>query len=277
MFWLFAVFIPSCGLTHVVGIWNLYNNDYAAEATIKAITAAANVPTAILLWPLLPRMLAIPSPSMLQRKIEELGEARADRDRLLEELRTVAAQRERNEAALVQANKMEAAGQLTGGIAMTSTMLQPISGNMELIALAPEQSDKVARWATNASHAAERSTKLTGQLLTFSRPQRLEARPIPVAALLDGMIELLRNSVGPTIDLTVVTATDRGSVRSDPTQLELAILNLAINGRDAMPAGRAIRVVARRHDPDLIAIDVIDEGVGMPAGVAARARSLLHH
>lgn len=122
MFWLFAVFILSCGLTHVVGIWNLYNNDYAAEATIKAITAAANVPTAILLWPLLPSMLAIPSPSMLQRKNEELGEALADRDRLLEELRTVAAQRERNEAALVQANKMEAAGQLTGGIAMTSTI-----------------------------------------------------------------------------------------------------------------------------------------------------------
>ena len=156
-------------------------------------------------------------------------------------------------------------------------MLQAISGNMQLIALAPEQSDKVARWATNASHAAERSTKLTGQLLTFSRPQRFEARPIPVAALLDGMTELLRNSVGPTIDLTVVPATGRGSFRSDPTQLELAILNLAINGRDAMPAGRAIRVVARRHDPDLIAIDVIDEGVGMPAGVAARARSLLHH
>ena len=107
-------------------------------------------------------MLAIPSPSTLQRKNEELGEALADRDQLLEELRTVAAQRERNEAALVQANKMEAAGQLTGGIAMTSTMLQAISGNMELIALAPEQSDKVARWATNASHAAERSTKLTG-------------------------------------------------------------------------------------------------------------------
>ena len=101
MFWLVAVFILSCGLTHVVGIWNLYNNDYAAEATIKAITAAANVPTAILLWPLLPRMLATPSPSMLQRKNEKLGEALAVRDRLLEELRTVTAQRERNEAALV--------------------------------------------------------------------------------------------------------------------------------------------------------------------------------
>src|SRR4028118_841004 len=71
MFWLFAVFILSCGMTHVMGIWNLWNGDYAAEAAIKAITAVASVPTAALLWPLLPKMLAIPSPSMLQRKNDE--------------------------------------------------------------------------------------------------------------------------------------------------------------------------------------------------------------
>ncbi len=272
MFWLFALFILSCGLTHVMGIWNLYNGDYAAEATIKAITAAASVPTAILLWPLLPKMLAIPSPSMLQRKNDELAEALAERDRLLEEVRHAAEQRERAEAALVQANKMEAVGQLTGGIAHDfNNLLQAISGNLELIALAPQQSDKVARWAANATQAAERGTKLTGQLLTFSRHQRLEARPIPVAALLDGMTELLRNSVGPTIDLKVETAADLGAVCSDPTQLELAILNLAINGRDAMPGGGVIRVVARRHDTGQVAIDIIDTGVGMPEDVAARA------
>jgi hypothetical protein len=98
MFWLFALFILSCGFTHVMGIWNLWNGDYAAEATIKAITAAASVPTAILLWPLLPKALAVPSPSMLQKKNGELADALAERDLILEQLRSAVAQRERAEA-----------------------------------------------------------------------------------------------------------------------------------------------------------------------------------
>ncbi len=248
MFWLFALFILSCGLTHVMGIWNLWNGDYAAEATIKAITAAASVPTAVLLWPLLPKMLAIPSPSMLQKKNDELAEALAHRDRLLEELRHEAEQRARAEAALLQANKMEAVGQLTGGIAHDfNNLLQAISGNLELIQLAPDKPEKVARWAGNAAQATERGTKLTGQLLTFSRQQRLEARDIEVAPLVEGMTELIRNSVGPTVDLEVEVAEDIGAVRSDPTQLELAILNLAINARDAMPGGGRLTVKAERQ------------------------------
>jgi signal transduction histidine kinase len=271
MFWLFALFILSCGLTHVMGIWNLWNGDYAAEATIKAVTAAASVPTAVLLWPLLPKMLAIPSPSMLQKKNDELAEALADRDRLLSELRHEAEQRAKAEAALVQANKMEAVGQLTGGIAHDfNNLLQAISGNLELIQLAPGQPDKVARWARNASQATERGTKLTSQLLTFSRQQRLEARDIDVATLIGGMTELIRNSVGPTVDVVVEAPEGVGSVCSDPTQLELAILNLAINARDAMPSGGRLSVAAERCGED-IAISVSDEGVGMPPEVVERA------
>lgn len=271
MFWLFALFILSCGLTHVMGIWNLWNGDYAAEATIKAITAAASVPTAVLLWPLLPKMLAIPSPSMLQRKNEELAAALAERDQLLQELKAEAEQRRRAEAALVQANKMEAVGQLTGGIAHDfNNLLQAISGNLELIQLAPDKPDKVARWAGNAAQASERGAKLTGQLLTFSRRQRLEARELEVAALIGGMTELVRNSVGPTVDLAVDVEEEIGSVMSDPTQLELAILNLAINGRDAMPSGGRLTVRARREG-EFAAISVVDQGVGMPPEVVERA------
>src|SRR4028119_212894 len=128
-------------------------------------------------------MLAIPSPSMLQRKNDELAEALADRDRLLAELKTEAEHRKRAEAALVHANKMEAVGQLTGGIAHDfNNLLQAISGNLELIQLAPDKPETVARWAANAIQATERGTKLTGQLLTFSRHQRLEARNIDVSA-----------------------------------------------------------------------------------------------
>ena len=272
MFWLFALFILSCGLTHVMGIWNLWNGDYAAEATIKAITAAASVPTAILLWPLLPRALAIPSPSMLQKKNDELAVALAERDAVLEQLRAEVMQRERAEAALVQANKMEAVGQLTGGIAHDfNNLLQAISGNLELIQLAPDNKEKVTRWASNASQAAERGTRLTGQLLTFSRRQRLEAADVDVGGLLRGMSELLRNSVGPTVELEVEVAPDLGTVRSDSTQLELAILNLAINGRDAMPSGGQLRVRAEPAGPDHIAIHVIDKGVGMTPDIVQRA------
>jgi signal transduction histidine kinase/CheY-like chemotaxis protein len=271
MFWLFALFILSCGMTHVMGLWNLWNGDYALEAVIKAITAAASVPTAILLWPLLPKMLAIPSPSLLQRKNEELAEALAERDRLLAELQSEAEQRQRAEAALVQANKMEAVGQLTGGIAHDfNNLLQAISGNLELIALAPDKPEKVARWASNAAQATERGTKLTGQLLTFSRRQRLEAKTVNVAGLIDGMTELLRNSVGPTVDLAVEADADVGAVCSDPTQLELAILNLAINARDAMPSGGLLEVKAERRG-DRVAIVITDHGVGMPPEVVERA------
>lgn len=271
IFWLFALFILSCGMTHVMGIWNLWHGDYALEATIKAITAAASVPTAILLWPLLPKLLAIPSPSMLQRKNDELAEALASRDSVLAQLRAEVVQREKAEAALVQANKMEAVGQLTGGIAHDfNNLLQAISGNLELIGLVPGDSDKVSRWAANALQATERGTKLTGQLLTFSRQQRLEARTIDVAQLIGGMTELLRNSVGPTVDLEIAPGASLGTVRSDPTQLELAILNLAINGRDAMPYGGKLKVVARRVG-EQVAISVIDSGVGMPPEVVERA------
>jgi signal transduction histidine kinase len=272
MFWLFALFILSCGLTHLMGIWNLWNGDYAAEATIKAITAAASVPTAILLWPLLPRALAIPSPSMLQKSNDELAAALAERDIILEQLRSEVAQRERAEAALVQANKMEAVGQLTGGIAHDfNNLLQAISGNLELIQLAPDNKDKVARWAANASQATERGTRLTSQLLTFSRRQRLEATDIDVAKLVRGMSELLRNSVGPRVELEIEVGPDLGLVRSDPTQLELAILNLAINGRDAMPSGGRLLVRAARDASDRIAIWIVDQGVGMTPEIVERA------
>jgi CheY-like chemotaxis protein/anti-sigma regulatory factor (Ser/Thr protein kinase) len=128
----------------------------------------------------------------------------------------------------------------------------------------------VARWAENAAQATERGTKLTGQLLTFSRRQRLEARNVDVGGLIAGMTELLRNSVGPTVDLKVEAAAEIGAVCSDPTQLELAILNLAINARDAMPSGGPLEVRAERRG-DQIAITVVDCGVGMPPEVVERA------
>src|SRR6476469_3211937 len=83
VFGLFATFILSCGLTHLMGIWNLWHGDYGLEALIKALTALASVPTALVLWILLPKALALPSPAMLHEKNDALGAALAERDLLL--------------------------------------------------------------------------------------------------------------------------------------------------------------------------------------------------
>ncbi len=271
MFWLFAVFILSCGMTHVMGIWNLWHGDYGTEALIKAVTALASVPTALLLWPLLPKALAIPSPSQLQRKNDELAALVAERDLALGQLRAEVAQRERAEAALVQSKKIDAIGELTGGIAHDfNNLLQAIAGNLELIARSPDRADRIGRWAGNAQSAVERGTRLTSQLLAFSRQQRLEKTAIPVCELLEGMRELIRNSVGPTVEVQVSCAADLGHVLSDRNQLELALLNLAINARDAMPHGGQLTIAAEQQD-STVAITVADTGTGMTPEVQERA------
>jgi signal transduction histidine kinase/CheY-like chemotaxis protein len=276
MFWLFALFILSCGMTHVMGIWNLWNGDYGAEALAKAVTAAASVPTALLLWPLLPKVLAIPSPSQLQLKNDELALALAERDRVLDQLRAEVQHRERAESALVQSKKIEAVGQLTGGIAHDfNNLLQAIAGNLELIGRSPDNQEKVQRWAANATSAVERGTKLTSQLLTFSRQQRLQATTIALDELLDGMRELLRHSVGPTVRLELTVPEGLCPVAADRTQLELAVLNLAINARDAMPDGGDLSIsAALHHGPDdvtQVALTVRDTGIGMAPDVLDRA------
>ncbi|RZK76277.1 MAG: ATPase, partial [Methylobacterium sp.] len=114
MFWAFALFILACGTTHLFGIWTLWVPDYAAEAAIKAVTAAASIVTAILLWVLLPRALALPSPEQLRRANAELLARIGERDAALAALQDAHAERDRAEAMLRQSQKMEAIGALTG-------------------------------------------------------------------------------------------------------------------------------------------------------------------
>jgi CheY-like chemotaxis protein/two-component sensor histidine kinase len=132
----------------------------------------------------------------------------------------------------------------------------------------------VQRWVGNATLAVERGAKLTSQLLTFSRQQRLESQAIDLTAMLNGMTELMRNSVGPQVDVDVAVCEEVCTVASDRTQLELAILNLAINARDAMPMGGKLTISADRVNEDgteFVALRVTDSGVGMPPEVAERA------
>ncbi|MDX2355208.1 hybrid sensor histidine kinase/response regulator [Stutzerimonas xanthomarina] len=187
----------------------------------------------------------------------------------------------RREETIRQGQKMEALGQLTGGLAHDfNNLLQAAQGSFDLLSRNPNDPERVARLARNGLQVTERGAKLTAQLLAFSRAQKLELRPIPIASLLSGMTEILRSSVGPLVSVTIELSSQDLCVSSDPTQLEMALLNLAFNSRDAMPEGGDIIIsVSERmfvEDPDLlpgtyVEICVSDTGTGMPAAIAAKA------
>ena len=181
---------------------------------------------------------------------------------------------------LRQSQKMEALGQLTGGIAHDfNNLLTVVVGGLDIIAKrAPDP--KVKRYADNALAAAERGARLTGQLLAFSRVQRLEVRPTHVAPLIQNMRPLLRNVLGPGIEKRFDLDEAMMPVMADPTQLEVAVLNLAINARDAMPEGGVLNFASRKvhveADPDVadgdyIELSITDTGAGMPPEVLERA------
>jgi PAS domain S-box-containing protein len=181
---------------------------------------------------------------------------------------------------LRQSQKMEALGQLTGGIAHDfNNLLTVVVGGLDVLAKTIAD-PRLKRYADNALAAAERGARLTGQLLAFSRVQRLEVRPTHVAALIENIRPLLRNVLGPGISKTFDLDQEMMPVMADPTQLEVAVLNLAINARDAMPDGGVLHFATRRievaHDPEVpdgsyIELTISDTGMGMTEDVAARA------
>ena len=213
--------------------------------------------------------------AQLQARARLLAEANA---RLVEEMDA----RGKAEEALRQSQKMEALGQLTGGIAHDfNNLLQVVHGAFELIRRKPGDSARVAAWSENGLAAAERGASLTRQLLAFSRSQKLELRPFVVAELIAEMRDLLVRTLGPDIALAVDLDEMAVPVMSDRTQLELAVLNLAINARDAMPDGgrltisTTIRAIAA-GDPvldagDYVSLSVADSGEGMSPEVSQRA------
>jgi PAS domain S-box-containing protein len=181
---------------------------------------------------------------------------------------------------LRQSQKMEALGQLTGGIAHDfNNLLTVVVGGLDLLAKRIEDA-KLKRYASNALTAAERGARLTGQLLAFSRVQRLELRTTKIAPLIQNMRPLLRNVLGPGIEKKFDLDEELLPVLADPTQVEVAVLNLAINARDAMPEGGvltfATRPVELDEDPDLeagryVELCISDTGVGMTRDVVERA------
>jgi CheY-like chemotaxis protein/nitrogen-specific signal transduction histidine kinase len=191
------------------------------------------------------------------------------------------AQRLKAEDQLVQSQKVEALGQLTGGIAHDfNNLLAVVVGNLDLVRGSPAFIGPVAGYIDSALAAAERGTKLASQLLVFSRSQRLELKPLVASDVIAGMQQLLASTLGPQIQVHIELNPARAAVLSERTQLELAILNLAINARDAMPDGgeltisvKSIRIEsdAELTPGDYVRVSVTDTGFGMEPKVAARA------
>ena len=192
------------------------------------------------------------------------------------------------EDALRQAQKMEAIGQLTGGIAHDfNNLLQGITGSLDLVQrrIGQGRLGDLDRFITGAMTSADRAAALTHRLLAFSRRQPLDPRPVHVNPLISSMEELLRRTLGERIELDLRLAGGLWLTRCDSNQLESAILNLAINARDAMPEGGQLTIGTRNREVnettaaahadrsigDYVCISVSDSGTGMDPDTKARA------
>jgi signal transduction histidine kinase len=186
------------------------------------------------------------------------------------------------EAALRQSQKLEAVGQLTGGIAHDfNNLLTVVIGNLVLASSRASENSDILPLLQSALRAAERGVALIQRLLAFARKQRLDPRSVDLRALIAGIEELLQRTVGPAIALEIEADTGLAPAHVDANQIELAILNLAINARDAMPVGGTLRISLHNERTDgssptdlipgdYVVISISDTGTGMDEATLAQ-------
>ena len=218
---------------------------------------------------------AVPRDGLIYASVRDITEAKDNE-----------ARRQVLEDQLRQSQKMEAVGQLTGGLAHDfNNLLTGITGSLDLIGTRVRQGrlGDVDRYIAAAQGAAERAAAVTHRLLAFSRRQALEPRPVDVDRLVAGIADLIRRTVGPQVTVEIAGASGLWATLIDPNQLENALLNLCINARDAMPDGGRIAIAtanerleeptARDYDVpvgDYLVLRVSDTGTGMAPEVIAR-------
>lgn len=215
--------------------------------------------------------------SAADRLEAQVRERTAELELALSRLKEEVAERERAEASLRQSQKMEAVGQLTGGIAHDfNNMLTGIIGSIDMMRrrIADERYDGLQRYLDTALSSAERAAALTHRLLAFARRQPLDAQPLDVAAVLGAAAQLVTHALPETVTLRLDIADDLPPVLADGNQLENAVLNLAVNARDAMPDGGSLVISAMTAQGGdipagaapgaFVLIKVADTGEGMP-------------
>ena len=208
-----------------------------------------------------------------------VGFAKITRD-ITERKKTERALQETREA-LFQSQKMDAIGQLTGGVAHDfNNLLMAVLGSLELLRKRLPDDPKTIRLVDNAMHAAQRGAGLTQRMLAFARRQELNPVVLDVADLVRDMTDLLHSSLGATAQIRMDFDSGLSKILADPNQLELAILNLAVNARDAMPKGGSIVITAREEtvagatdlmDGNYVCLSVTDDGIGMDEATLRRA------
>ena len=206
------------------------------------------------------------------RILQRTRELASANDRLMKEIN----ERERAQAALTQVQKMEAIGRLTGGIAHDfNNLLHVVNMNLELVSLYAKE-EKVKPVVDRAKSAARRGARLTNQLLSFARSQSLMPRLTRVNQLIVGMKDLLEISVGSGVEVVLDLCEEDATVMLDASQLEMAILNLAVNSRDAMPEGGKLTIGTGTrfldadrdlHEGDYVLVTVSDSGSGIPPNI----------
>lgn len=222
-----------------------------------------------------------------QRRLNEVLEERvAERTRELQEayrlVLTEAKQRERAEEQLRQAQKMETIGQLTGGIAHDfNNLLMVVLGNLQLLNKHVAGDSKATRLIDGALQGAQRGASLTQRLLAFARKQDLQVTPVNLHALVRDMEDFLQRSVGSRVTIELADPQRLPPVLADANQVELALLNLTVNARDAMPEGGTVRIELREAEQRseveslspgrYVVLSVIDEGEGMDLVTLQRA------
>jgi PAS domain S-box-containing protein len=187
------------------------------------------------------------------------------------------------EEALRQSQKMEAMGQLTGGVAHDfNNLLTPIVGALDMLQRQGGGGEREQRLIAGAAQSAERARTLVQRLLAFARRQPLQPVAVDLPKLVAGMAELISSTTGPQIEVVIDAGKELPPAKADPNQLEMAVLNLAVNARDAMPEGGTLRIsveaatVGRQHRSELkpgryLMLSVADTGTGMDEATLARA------
>ena len=219
----------------------------------------------------------------LERRVEartaELATANADLEK-----RVDARTREREEALaqVAEMQKLESLGQLTGGVAHDfNNLLMVIMSNLEMALNRVAEDALLTRWLGRAMEAATRGAALTTRMLAFARRQDLKPESLALSDVVKGMVEMMSHSLGPSIRIAVDLSPDLPPVRIDRNQLELAVLNLGLNARDAMPNGGELLIKARTADEahlteklapgSYVHLSVVDTGLGMDAETLKRA------